>query len=349
MSDFLTTTYYGNTISQWATAFAIFLASVLIAKILYWFSGTIIKKLTEKTKTRLDDILVDMIEEPIVFAIGIFGFYLAMNSLNLSQTIEVWNGKLYHVLIAFNIAWLIARVIDSMFQEYIIPFTEETENELDDMIVPIARNGIKYTIWIIGIIVGLNNAGYDVGAVLAGLGIGGLALAMAAKDTISNMFGGFTIFTDQPFTIGDKILIKGHEGSVKEIGLRSTRLTTKQGRMLTIPNSYFAENPVENATREPSRKISMTLGLTYDTGSEKMQLAMDLVKKIAGEHENTEELVLTSFIGFGESSLDILLIYFIQKEGDILATQTDINMSILKEFEKNQIEFAFPTRTIMNG
>ncbi|MCB1159365.1 MAG: mechanosensitive ion channel family protein [Leptospiraceae bacterium] len=343
---FLTAKYYGNTILDWSIAFGIVLASVILAKIVYWISGNVFKKLASKTETKLDDIIVDMVEEPVVFAITIIGLWWAAETLTLSQEVKGWIGKVYHILIAINIAWLVERLIDSLFEEYLIPLTEKTETDLDDIIVPVVRKGVKVIIWSIGIIVGLNNAGYNVGAILAGLGIGGLALAMAAKDTISNIFGGVTILVDQPFKSGDKIEIKNHEGKVKEIGLRSTRLENMAGRLITIPNSYFAENPVENKSAEPSRKISFVLRLKYDTPSEKVEEAMTILKEICTEHASIGEPVLTSFVNFGESALEILLIYFILKEGDILQTQTDVNMQILKRYEAAKIQFAYPTRTV---
>jgi len=185
-----------------------------------------------------------------------------------------------------------------------------------------------------------------VGALIAGLGIGGLALAMAAKDTVSNVSGGVTVFTDQPFRINDRIKVAGYDGTVLEIGVRSTKLQTLEGRMVTIPNAKFADAPVENVSREPSRKVVLNLGLTYDTQPEKMQQAMDLLKTICDENGNTEEIVTISFNGFGDFAMNIMFIYYISKGADIANTQTEINMNILRRFNNNGLEFAFPTQTL---
>ena len=128
------------------------------------------------------------------------------------------------------------------------------------------------------VILAIQNAGYDVGALLAGLGIGGLALAMAAKDTVANIFGGFTILTDKPFTINDRIQVSGFDGWIREVGLRSSRLETLAGRIVTIPNSIFSDTPVENISAEPSRKVAVNLGLTYDTTPDQMEEAMNILK-----------------------------------------------------------------------
>ena len=136
---------------------------------------------------------------------------------------------------------------------------------MDDQLLPVVRKGLRATIWILGILVALNNAGYNVGALLAGLGIGGLALAMAAKDTVANIFGGVTIFTDKPFKINERIKLGGFDGTITEIGIRSTRLKTLEGRVVTIPNAKFTGGMVENVSMEPSRKVVLNLGLVYDT------------------------------------------------------------------------------------
>ena len=169
---------------------------------------------------------------------------------------------------------------------------------------------------------------------------------MAAKDTVSNVFGGFTIFTDKPFKIKDRIKIGGFDGTVSEIGIRSTRLTTLEGRVVTIPNAKFADSMVENVSLEPNRKVVLNLGLTYDTSAENMKLAMKLLKDIIDSNNDTEDNCLISFNSFGDFSLGILFIYYIRKNSDILNTQTDINIEILKQFNENKLEFAFPTQTI---
>ena len=194
----------------------------------------------------------------------------------------------------------------------------------------------------------MNNAGFDVGALIAGLGIGGIAFAMAAKDSISNVFGGITIFADRHFRLNDRIKVDGYDGSVKDIGIRSTRLQTLEGRMVSIPNSKFTDTLVENVTSEPTRKVVLSLGLTYDTDHKQMNKAIEILKDIANSNESVDGNFKIAFSGFGDFSLNILFIYYITKEGDILMTQNDINMSILERFNNENLEFAFPTQTIYN-
>ncbi len=350
MEDLLTEQYYGNDLKHWFYALGIIVLAAVAGKILAWFSSKVIKQVTKKTKTRLDDLLIDMLEEPAVFAVIIFGVWLGFEQLHFeSLTVHEWVKKVFHVLITLNVTWLIARTIDAFIEEYITPLVEKSESELDDQVLPIVRKGIRFIIWTLGIILALNNAGYDVAALLAGLGIGGLAFAMAAKDSVSNFFGGFTVLTDKPFKIGERVKIGGYDGNIIEIGIRSTRMKTLEGRIVTIPNAKFTDSFIENVTAEPSRKVVLNLGLTYDTSPEQMEVALESLKEIAVRHaENIEENTPISFNSFGDFSLGILFIYYIKPGVDILETQTKINLDILKTFNEKGLEMAFPTQTIYN-
>ncbi len=287
MSDFFNNTYYDNTIGQWATAFGIMLGSLIVGKILYWLCSSVIKKLTARTRSNLDDVIVDMVEEPVIVALTVAGVLVGLSTLELSASAQGTISGIRQFVIIICITWLIARLIEAIFTELIAPLADKTDTDLDDQLLPLVRKGTKMFVWSLGSIVALNNAGYNVGALIAGLGIGGLALAMAAKDTVSNVFGGFTVFTDKPFVLNDRVCVSGYDGTITEVGIRSTRLKTLAGRIVTIPNSTFSESPVENISMEPSRKVAIDLGLTYDTSPDKLKLAMSALEEIA---KNTDGL-----------------------------------------------------------
>jgi MscS family membrane protein len=348
MMELLQETYYGNTLLTWLTALGIIVLSVMLGKVVYWIFSKIVRAFTSRTKSKLDDIIVDMVEEPVVFIIVLVGIWFGLSVLTLPEAFGVIIGNAYQVIFALLIGWMLSRLFDAIYQEYLVPLTEKTENDLDDQLMPILRKGVKMIIWAMAIIIGLNNAGYNVGALIAGLGIGGLALAMAAKDTVANIFGGFTIFSDQPFRLGDRVVVSGYDGTVEEVGVRSTRIRTLEGRQVTIPNAKFSDAPVENISREPSRKVVLNLGMTYDTTPAQMQQAMDLLKTIGDANDSTEEKTVIAFNGFGDFALNIMFIYYISPGADIAGTQTEMNMAILTQFNENGLEFAFPTQTLYN-
>ena len=332
--------------TQWFIALLIAVAAVVVGKVVYWVIKNVVHKLTSKTKTKLDDIIVDMIEEPIMFAIIIAGAWYGLKTLAFGEKVYLWIGHIYYILILLNVAWLITRLFDSLVNHFVVPIVEKSKSDLDDQILPIIRKGLKIVVWTVAIIVGLNNAGYNVGALLAGLGIGGLVFALAAQDTVANLFGGFTIFADKPFKLSERVKINGYDGTIKEIGIRSTRLVTLEGRTVTVPNKMFTTSPIENVSSEPTRKVVLNLGLTYDTDDKKIVQAMDILQKIVDDNEWIEESPKIAFNQFGDFALNILFIYYIKKGADILGTQTEINLEILKQFNKNKLEFAFPSQTI---
>jgi len=346
MGSFLEHTFLQNTFQDWIIAIAIIAGTLIVAKLLFWILGSLVRKFTKASETKLDDIIVDLIEEPAVVIITLFGFWTAVNTLVLPESFQEWVGKIAEVLIALCVTWLIARLFNAIFRQYVSPIVEKSETDLDDQLLPVLQKTATVTIWAFGIIIGLNNAGYDVAALLAGLGIGGLALAMAAKDSVSNIFGGITVLMDQPFKLGDRIKISGFDGTVKEIGIRTTRLETLDGRVVTIPNATFSGSAVENISLEPSRKITSNLGLTYDTTPEKMQEAMNILQQIVKDSKSLEEKCTVAFNQFGDSAMNILFIYYIAKGKDIAGTQTEINMEILKRYAKAGLDFAFPTQTL---
>lgn len=346
MNDFLSKDFYFNTVGDWLEAFLYIAGAIVLSKIIFLFFKKVLRRFTKKSKTKLDDILIDMVEEPLVFAIVVAGFKLGASQLTLPESVSSVLNSVFAFLITVNITWLIARVLNSLLEEYVRPLTQKTESDLDDQLYPIVKKCLSAIIWSLGIIVGLNNVGYDVGALIAGLGIGGLALAMAAQDSVSNFFGGFTIFTDKPFTIGQRVRISGYDGTVIEIGIRSFRLRTLDGTIVTIPNSTVTDNVIENVSLEPSRKITLNLGLVYETTPEQIEMSIEMLKEIAKANDSVDENYKVAFTQYGDFALGVLFIYYIKKEADVLQTQTDVNLEILRQFNKAGLSFAFPSQTV---
>ena len=346
--DFLNKIYYHNTVLEWLIALGIILGGVIVAKLLYWFTRTVMKKITAKTKTQLDDLLIDKLEKPVIFIVIIAAYYWAISYLNFPNNgLENLLFKLATFALVIDITWLISRTLDAVVEEYVVPITKKSESDFDDQVLPIMRKGIRAVIWIMGIIIGMDNLGIDITAMIAGLGIGGLALALAAQDMVKNIFGGIMIFLDKPFKIGERIQIDGFDGTVEEVGLRSTRVRTLEGRLLIVNNSTFSDNTVVNVSAEHTRKVVLNLGMTYDTTPEQMQQSMDILKEIVIAHPAIEtEDASIGFNAYGDFALGILFVYRIKKEGDILQTQTEINLEILKRFNAEGLEFAFPTQTV---
>lgn len=346
MVDFNWQEPFGNPLIDWAITGVLIVASVIGAKILYWVMSNILRKAFKKTKNQLDDLLLDRLESPMAYFLGTFGIWKSIDWLTLTEIAEGRVDKVFYLVTVIFVAWALSRVVEALIKTYLSPIVEKSDSDLDDQILPLLTKTLKIVIWSMAIVIGLNNAGYDVGAIVAGLGIGGLALALAAQDSVKNLFGGFTIFTDKPFKIKDRVKVAGFDGNIEEIGIRSTRLRTLEGRMVTIPNSKFADSAIENVTSEPNRKVVLNLGLTYDTDELGVQKAIDIARSIVEGHEETDPAVAVGFNAFNDSALNVIVVYRIVSGGDILGTQTTINLEILKQFNAAKLEFAFPTQTL---
>jgi len=338
--------YLGNPLKTWILAFVIAAGAIIFGRLLYWSIQKTLKVYTKKTANNLDFIFIDMVEEPLALAISLIGVWFAMDVLSMNAEVRKFIDSVFYFLVIFNIAWFATRLLDAVVEKYIAPKVQESETDLDDILLPIVKRLLNIAIWAITIIIGIDNAGYNVTTMITGLGIGGLVFALAAKDAVSNLFGGFIIFSDKPFNINERIILNGFEGYVREIGLRSTKLETLDGRIVTMPNSKVTDNAVLNVSREKGRKVKFFLGLTYDTQPQDMQKAKEILKRIIDENENTQDAVI-AFDSFGDFSLNILVIYWIKKGSPIAATNDAINMAILEEFNKEKLDFAFPTQTII--
>ena len=342
--------YYGNSLKEWLISLGILIIAVIINKIIVIINKKIISKITKRTKNRLDDILFRMLEAPVLLGIIILAIWLAASRLHLDiKTSEILHNT-YKFLININITWFVVRFISALIEEYLVPMAEDPENKnLDNTMVPIIRRTILGAIWAVGVVMALRSIGVDVAALVTGLGIGGLAFALAAQDTIKNIFGGITIYTDRPFKIGDRVMVDGHDGFVEDIGIRSTRLRTLERRLITIPNYKIVEASVINISNEPMRRILSTLGLTYDTTPEKMNKAIEILTSLPNIINDIDAEVYASFTSFSSFSLDITFICWIKKEADILNTMSAVNLKTLELFNAAGLNFAFPTQTIHMG
>lgn len=348
--EFLNAAYFGNRLLDYILFLAIIGVSIVLGKGVYYVVRNILKKWAEKSETKLDDILIEVLDHPLVFLIFIVGLSIGYRTLTLSEGTAGFFNNLVSILLIVDIAWFIIKLVDRVLIYYIVPLTSKTETELDDVILPIVRKLARYGLIIIAAIMVLDKFGYNITSLVAGLGIGGLAVALAAKDMLGNMFGGASILTDKPFKIGDRIRFDKVDGYVKELGLRSTKVSALDGAEIIVPNAKLADNIVENVTREKGRRIKLSLGLTYNTSNFKLKKACQLIKKVLEDHKHvgTEGFMKPDvfFDEFGAYSLNLTVIYWIQQLDKINHTKNEINFAIKKAFEEEGIEFAFPTQTI---
>ncbi|MEI6876124.1 MAG: mechanosensitive ion channel family protein, partial [Spirochaetota bacterium] len=336
-------------LSLWLTGLAWVLGGFVVGKLVAWLSANVLKRLAAKTSTRIDDIVLAFIEKPLVFIVTIAGFRFGADAVDLNPTVDAWVDKLWFVLVAIAAAWAVARVLDAIIEEYLIPFAEKTEGTLDDQLLPILRKGLKLVVWIVALLIALKNAGYDVGALLAGLGIGGVAVALAAKDTLSNFFGSVAVFIDRPFRINDRIKVSGFDGNVVEIGIRTSRLKTLDGRTVTMPNAIFAASPIENVSSEPSTKLVATLDLAHGAGAAGTERAIAAIKAALEGLPGLDGGSLVGLTSIGEAGIRLSYIFFVKKGVPYLDTVSATHLAALRAVEAEGLVLAAPARVSLIG
>ena len=333
--------------------------TVVVAKVVSWFIEHHAAKFTKKTKTKADDIFFWAISKPIgllIFSLGLFASSWPLTNL-MSQSVKMIYGRLCIALAATALAWGFFRLTE-VVNYTLTKLAEKTDNNLDDLIVGVIRKTIKVVIFVVSILfIGQNILKINITTLLAGAGVIGLAVAFAAQDTIANFFGSLMIILDQPFRVGDMISVSGYKGSIEHVGFRSTRIRTLDGHIVSLPNKALANADIENIARRPFIKHTITLGLTYDTGFEKMKKAVELLHELLDSqpcmHPDLPPRII--FDSFGDFSLNIAVTVwwhhnvdgnFLDPDYGCFAKwlhQTD--MDILRIFDEKGLEFAFPTTT----
>lgn len=336
---------WGNTIENWGISILIILGAIIIVKLLSLLGKKVIKPFVTGTDNHLDDVIFYSLEAPVKFAIILLGIWIAIHRLVYPDSFVKVVDNAYSILIVLDITWFFGRLFSSLLQVY---WGKQSNGQANKM-MPIIKRTILVIVWLIGIVMALSNVGVNISALLGTLGIGGIAFALAAQDTVKNVFGAFTILTDKPFSIGDTIRVDSYEGTVVDVGVRSTKIMNYDKRIITFPNYKITDTSIVNISSEPMRRVVLNLGLTYDTTSEKMKEALELLKSIPKRVENVSSNpsdIVAVFTECSDSALVIMYIYFIEKQGDILGVTSNMNMEILAAFNKAGLNLAFPTRTV---
>ena len=346
MNDFLSYRIYNNEVQEILISLAFILGAIVLGRLVRWFAEKILPKLTAKTETQLDDVLVEVLKAPMLFALTLVGFWIGIKRLSMPANVMAMIADAYKFLLVISATWFVSRAVSTFINVVLKEKVNDESSRMDEHALSLIKKVSSFVIWSIGVITALNNAGVDVGALIAGLGIGGVAIALAAQDTAKNIFAGIMILFDRPFKIGGLITIDGTTGYVEDMGIRSTKLRTYSGQLVVIPNYKTADSNLTNITREPSRRIELNVGLTYSTTPEQMRQAIDILRKLPSSVGGIEDKVKVYFTSFGDFSLNITCWYYIKKDSDLFETQSAVNLQVLDEFNAHGLDFAFPTQTL---
>ncbi len=344
-------TFLGIGVPRLIIAFVILFFALILKRVIAHLFTKIIFKAAQKTSTKMDDILLRQLNKPAEFLVVIIGIYIGIEILQLPKQptdLDHLARNGLQVLLTFNLAWFCYNMV-TLVEHWLSYWAETTESVLDDHLVPFIRKSLRVFIVFLAILFLVQNLGYSVSALLASLGLGGLAVALAAKDSLANVFGSLMILLDRPFTIGDWIKAEDMEGVVEDIGFRSTRIRTFSKTLITVPNSVLMNMSIDNFSQMPKRRIKLTIGVTYETTPAQMRQAVAAIKKMLREHPAIhQEFFLVNFTDFGASSLDIMVYCFTTSTvwGEYLDARQDVCLKIMETVEGLGLGIAFPSQTI---
>ncbi|MEA3366543.1 MAG: mechanosensitive ion channel family protein [Planctomycetota bacterium] len=336
---------------QFAAAFLLVLLGMVARKVSDYILQKRIVPLLERTRVEFDNLVVQAVSKPLGWVLLLAGVAAAVWVLALPTeptNVRRFAFAVLKVLLVADLLWFLFRFVD-VVAVYLARLAGRTESTLDDHLIPLIRKSLKATIGLLLAVWVVQLLGYNISSLLAGLGVGGLAVALALQDTLANFFGSVFILLDRPFMVGDMVEIEGTQGTVEQIGFRSTRIRTWPATLVSIPNKTVASTKIDNWSRMPKRRVFQTVGVTYETTAEQMEQAVAAIRAVLEADDGVDQdFIVVRFDDFGASSLDIRVYYFTKAVpyADHLETKERINLAIMRAVRGMGLSIAFPTQTV---
>jgi MscS family membrane protein len=339
-------TLMGYPLWQYLASFLWILLAFVGAAVVDFLMTHQLRRLAARTKTDLDERFLELAHKPVKILIALLLLNVGIHAFSWPPWAELILSALFVLGMAAAVVYLVMKMVDLMVDVVERRFFAE-DKHLAKLVLPILGRCFKVFVVVIGGLSAAQYLGLPITSVLAGLGVGGIAVALAAQNTLANFLGTVTILTDRPFHVGDRVQIENFDGVVESIGLRSTRLRTLEGHLVTIPNKTVADSPINNVTVRPTIRQLITVSLTYDTTAEQMQQAVALLREIFTKHPLTHD-AWVYWKDYAAHSLDIFVVYWCKSTNyrEFLQALEEINLEIKKRFDAAGLEFAFPTQTI---
>ena len=351
LAPLLEKTFLGIDIQSWLTAIGIIIIAWIVKRIFGVIYDRVLHSISAKTRNDFDDLVITSLQKPMEMLVFIGGLYLALETLQLPVKpidLQALSVILIKVLVTIAITRAFFNLADLV--DYLLCGKVEcSRSAIDENIVSMIRKFLRGVIIFLAVLMVIQNLGYSITGLLASLGIGGIAVAMAARDSIANIFGSLMIIFDRPFKAGDWVVAGNLEGTVEEIGFRSTKIRTFAKTLITVPNNVIANMAIDNFSQMPKRRIKLNIGVTYETSSEQMRQAVEKIRELLKSHPAIDqEFFLVNFTDFGASSLDIMVYCFTKTTvwGEYLDARQDVSLKIMDLLEGMGLEIAFPSQTL---
>ena len=295
-------------------------------------------------------ILMQSIGRPIPFLFATLGLHFGLIDVEFSTEVAAIKADVFAVLFTIATGYFFYSLV-AVIDYLMIHMTSKTQTKMDDMLSPMVRKSLRFVVVVLTLLrIGQILSDKPLTTVITGLGVGGLAIALASQETIKNFFGSMVIFADKPFELGERINVGGFDGVIEEVGFRSTRIRTLDGHLVTAPNGELANQMIQNIGKRSYIKRVMNVTITYSTSPDKVQEALDILRDILDNHEgmNPGFPPRVFFNQYNESSLNILAIYWYHppEYWKYLEHAERVNIELFRRYNDSGIEFAFPTRTL---
>jgi MscS family membrane protein len=351
--------YFGNSVQDYLWVVGSILGGLIFMRFLSHRISNFLYRLFAKNAEGVDkEALFGLLEAPLKWLIMLIILFICTDHLEYPEDWDVGPKEEFGIRMVLSrtyigflvgvITWAILKLTKFMGM-ILMARAALTESKSDDQLIPFLMEIIRIVVIVIGIFIFMGSVfKVDIGALIAGLGIGGLALALAAKESLENLLASFVIFFDKPFVIGDLVTVNGITGSIEKIGFRSTRIRTLEKSYLTLPNRLMIDNVLDNLSMRTFRRVSFNIGVMYGTSEEQLKHVVTDIQRFIDEHPHTNQDGEIHFMEFGSSSLDIMVLYFIDTMDYrmFLQIKEEINFEIMRIVQHHGADFAFPTQTI---
>ena len=353
INEYLAIEFLGNNLQEYVFFISTILIGLIFKKLLSKYLSHLLYKIIGK---KGNSVGIDKFDQLLTKPLGLFVMlsviYIGSTYLEFPSFIDlsIQNiiSKIFSLIYIYAVFNIFLKVID--YVGLILKQKAElTENKMDDQLIPFATEIGKIIVVIFAVFIILGNVfGINITALATGLGIGGIAIAMASKESLENLLGSFTIFFDRPFTVGDIVKVGSVTGIVEKVGFRSTRIKTFDRSIVTVPNKKMVDAELDNLGLRPVRRVKFHIGLTYSTTTEQIKNIVKDMQEMVNIHPNTNDDGRVRFQEFGASSLDILVIYYVNspKWEDLINAKEDINYKIMDIVKKHNSDFAFPSTSV---
>jgi MscS family membrane protein len=329
-------------------AIGIFLLFLIFRKLFTKYIFALLKRLVKRTRINLFSNILISFEKPVQWLFIVLGILAAVTYYPYLDPDNELFRDVIKALIIILLTWGLVQ-LSSTSSEIFRSINNRTSIKIDEILIPLLSRALQFVIIAISISIVLGLFGYRIDGLVAGFGLGGLAISLAAKDALANMFGGIVIISEKPFTIGDWILTPSVEGTVEDITFRSTKIRTFAQAVVTLPNATLANEPITNWSKMGKRQISFYLRLTYDTPREKMEVVISRMRELLRNHpEIHPETIMVNFEKYMDNGVDIFLYFFTKTTNweKYLHVREDINFKILEILEQEQVYIAIPSRKL---